>query len=87
VSDTSDTGGYFIHGRLPRYDPANLHKPLLPAKSHGSLDADIIIKNAPTYSIIKEHRGTILVEKKVKERTFSFSSSVRIMCQKGNDDG
>ena len=38
----------------------DLHKPLQPAKSHGSLDADIIIKNAPDPVFVSDLEGKIL---------------------------
>ncbi len=36
------------------------HKPLQPVKSHGSLDADIIIKNAPDPVFVSDLEGKIL---------------------------
>src|SRR5438046_10503578 len=38
----------------------DLHQPLPPATSHGSLDADIIIKNAPDPVFVSDLEGKIL---------------------------
>ena len=40
--------------------PAERHKPLQHIKSHGSLDADIIIKNAPDPVFVSDLEGKIL---------------------------
>jgi PAS domain S-box-containing protein len=40
--------------------PAELHQPVQPVKSHASLDADIIIKNAPDPVFVSDLEGKIL---------------------------